>query len=44
MVDETLASVRRISTDLRPMMLDDLGLHAALEWLARDAARRLGIG
>ena len=25
------------------MMLDDLGLHAALEWLARDAARRLGI-
>lgn len=43
MVDETLASVRRISTDLRPMMLDDLGLHAALEWLARDAARRLGI-
>lgn len=43
MVDETLASVRRISTDLRPMMLDDLGLNAALEWLGRDAARRLGI-
>jgi PAS domain S-box-containing protein len=43
MVDETLASVRRISTDLRPMMLDDLGLNAAVEWLARDAARRLGI-
>lgn len=43
MVDETLASVRRISSDLRPMMLDDLGLRAALEWLGRDAARRLGI-
>jgi two-component system, NarL family, sensor histidine kinase UhpB len=43
MVDETLSSVRRISTDLRPMMLDDLGLNAAIEWLARDAARRLGI-
>ncbi len=43
MVDETLASVRRISTDLRPMMLDDLGLHAAIEWLARDASKRLGI-
>jgi PAS domain S-box-containing protein len=43
MVDETLASVRRISTDLRPMMLDDLGLNAAIEWLGRDAARRLGI-
>lgn len=43
MVDETLAAVRRISADLRPMMLDDLGLDAAIEWLARDAARRLGI-
>ncbi len=43
MLDETLASVRRIAADLRPMMLDDLGLNAAIEWLARDAARRLGI-
>jgi len=43
MVDDTVASVRRIATDLRPMMLDDLGLNAAIEWLARDAARRIGI-
>jgi two-component system sensor histidine kinase UhpB len=43
MLDETLASVRRISSDLRPMMLDDLGLNAAIEWLARDAGRRMGI-
>ncbi len=43
MLDETLASVRRISADLRPLMLDDLGLNAAIEWLARDAARRMGI-
>jgi two-component system, NarL family, sensor histidine kinase UhpB len=43
MLDDTLASVRRISSDLRPMMLDDLGLNAAIEWLARDASRRLGI-
>ncbi len=43
MLDETVASVRRISADLRPMMLDDLGLSAAIEWLARDAARRMGI-
>jgi two-component system, NarL family, sensor histidine kinase UhpB len=43
MLDDTLASVRRISADLRPMMLDDLGLNAAIEWLARDAARRMGI-
>ena len=43
MLDDTLASVRRISSDLRPMMLDDLGLNAAIEWLASDAARRMGI-
>lgn len=43
MLDDTLASVRRISSDLRPMMLDDLGLNAAIEWLARDASRRMGV-
>ena len=43
MLDDTLASVRRLSTDLRPLMLDDLGLTAAIEWLARDASRRMGI-
>ena len=43
MVDETVASVRRIATELRPLMLDDLGLKAAIEWLARDWARRRGI-
>jgi len=43
MLDDTVAAVRRIATDLRPMMLDDLGLNAAIEWLARDAARRMDI-
>jgi two-component system, NarL family, sensor histidine kinase UhpB len=43
MLDDTLASVRRIASDLRPLMLDDLGLNAAIEWLARDASRRIGI-
>ncbi|PXW95233.1 two-component system sensor histidine kinase UhpB [Sphaerotilus hippei] len=43
MIDETMASVRRIASDLRPLMLDDLGLNAAIEWLASDASRRLGI-
>lgn len=32
LVDETLATVRKISSDLRPAMLDDLGLKAAVEW------------
>lgn len=43
MVDDTVAAVRRIAADLRPLMLDDLGLHAAIESLAVDAGRRLGI-
>jgi two-component system, NarL family, sensor histidine kinase UhpB len=43
MLDDTVASVRRIASDLRPLMLDDLGLSAAIEWLAREMARRTGI-
>lgn len=43
MVDNTVAALRRIAADLRPLMLDDLGLSAAIEWLARDAARRMDI-
>lgn len=43
MIDDTVASVRRIASNLRPLMLDDLGLNAAIEWLAREAARRMGI-
>jgi PAS domain S-box-containing protein len=42
-LDDTVASVRRLSSDLRPLMLDDLGLSAAIEWLARDASQRMGI-
>lgn len=43
MIDETVGSVRRIAADLRPLMLDDLGLSAALDWLAREFSRRMGI-
>jgi two-component system, NarL family, sensor histidine kinase UhpB len=42
-IDEALALVRRITIDLRPPMLDDLGLHPAIEWLANDTARRLNL-
>lgn len=43
LVGVSMASLRQISEDLRPLMLDDLGLHAALDWLADRASRRLGI-
>jgi len=42
-LDEAVATVRRIAIELRPLMLDDLGLNAAIEWLAHDTARRLGL-
>jgi PAS domain S-box-containing protein len=42
-VDALVAMVRRMSSDLRPAMLDDLGLHAALEWLVHDTSGRLGL-
>lgn len=42
-VDDTIRAVRRISTRLRPVVLDDLGLTGALEWQARRFAARTGI-
>ena len=43
MVDDLVKSVRRIASDLRPPILDQLGLPAALEWLAQDFSKRTGI-
>jgi hypothetical protein len=43
MVDDLVKSVRRIASDMRPPILDQLGLPAAVEWLAQDFARRTGI-
>ncbi len=43
MVDDLVKSVRRIATELRPPILDQLGLPAAVEWLAQDFARRTAI-
>jgi len=39
----TIAATRRISSDLRPLVLDDLGLVAALEWLVQNFSQRTGI-
>jgi PAS domain S-box-containing protein len=43
MVDDLVKSVRRIATELRPPILDQLGLPAAVEWLAQDFSRRTGL-
>jgi signal transduction histidine kinase len=43
LIDTTTQSVRQLSTALRPGLLDDLGLLAALDWLARDFQSRTGI-
>jgi PAS domain S-box-containing protein len=42
-VDETIHNVRRISSELRPAILDDLGLVDALEWHAEEFEQRTGI-
>ena len=42
-VDKILEGVRRFSQDLRPSILDDLGLLPALEWLTSDVSEHFGI-
>ncbi|MFM2400387.1 MAG: hypothetical protein RL341_2544, partial [Pseudomonadota bacterium] len=42
-LDSTVVATRRIAADLRPLMLDDLGLMAALEWLTQDFTRRTAV-
>ena len=40
---ETVAAARRIATGLRPLMLDDLGLVPAVDWLVESFTERHGI-
>ena len=40
MTDDIIDHVRRISAELRPGVLDDLGLVAAIEWQAQEFERR----
>lgn len=42
-IDELVQNVRRIATDLRPSILDDFGLVAAMEWQAQEWGQRTGI-
>lgn len=40
---ETMRAIRDLAMGLRPSMLDDLGLEAALEWQGREFSRRTGV-
>ncbi len=44
LTDSIIQSVKDIATRLRPAMLDDLGVIAALEWEMEEFEKRLGIG
>ena len=43
LLDTTVTATRRIAADLRPLMLDDLGLLPAVEWLVENFTRRTGV-
>ena len=43
LIDGTIKSVRRICSELRPDVLDHLGLGAAIQWQAEEFAKRSGI-
>jgi PAS domain S-box-containing protein len=43
MLDTAVAATRRIASDLRPLLLDDLGLAPAIEWLANNFTQRSGV-
>jgi PAS domain S-box-containing protein len=43
LIDDTIQTVRRIVSELRPGVLDNLGLAAALEWQVQEFAKRSGI-
>ena len=42
-IDRTIATVRRISSQLRPLVLDDLGLSAAASWYVDQFSARTGL-
>jgi PAS domain S-box-containing protein len=42
LLDEGIQSIRRIAAELRPGILDDLGLPAAVEWVAQEFEARTG--
>ncbi|HAO45887.1 MAG TPA: PAS domain S-box protein [Ferruginibacter sp.] len=43
LIAQAVRSIRHIVTELRPSMIDDLGLNAAIEWQIEEFGKRLGI-
>ncbi len=43
LIDDTIRTVRKIATELRPSMLDDLGLIAAMEWQSEEFEKRFDV-
>jgi PAS domain S-box-containing protein len=43
LIDQTIDTARRLATMLRPAILDDVGLAAAIAWQARDFQQRTGV-
>jgi signal transduction histidine kinase len=43
LIDKTIETTKRITTELRPGLLDDLGLAAAVEWQAEQFQKSTGI-
>jgi len=43
LIDSTVQTVRRIASDLRPGILDDFGLAAAIEWQLQEFCGRVGL-
>jgi signal transduction histidine kinase len=43
LLDTTVAATRRIASDLRPLLLDDLGLVPAIQWLTHNFTQRHGV-
>jgi signal transduction histidine kinase len=43
LIDSTIKVVRRIATGMRPEILDDMGLVAAIGWQAKEFQKRMGI-
>jgi PAS domain S-box-containing protein len=43
LIDQTIDTARRLATMLRPAILDDVGLAAAIAWQGRDFQQRTGV-